>query len=103
LLNLVEEPFDQVACPIEIGAKADRVFPISFRRNVRSCSLLASLLPDPVGVIATIREQHRMGKQGAEEDRTQPVVVRLTGSESEMDRQTIAVHDRVHLAAQTSS
>ena len=33
LLDLVEEPFDQVACAIQIRAEADRVFAISFRRE----------------------------------------------------------------------
>jgi hypothetical protein len=39
-------------------------------------------------------------KQGAEENRTQPVVMRLTGHEGEMDRQTVGVHHRVNLAGQ---
>src|SRR5581483_8709431 len=56
LLDLVEEPFDQIACAIQIRTEADRVFAISFRRNVRPCSLLAGKLPDPVGVVAAIRE-----------------------------------------------
>ena len=56
LLNLVEEPFDQVARAIQIRAEADRVFTISFRRNVRPCSLLAGKRPDPVRVVSTIRE-----------------------------------------------
>ena len=64
--------------------------------------LLASKLPDPVGVIAAIREQHRLWKQGAEENRAQPVVVRLTRREGEMDRQAIGVHDRVNLAGQAT-
>jgi hypothetical protein len=37
-------------------------------------------------------------KQGADENRTQPIVVGLTGPEGEMDRQAIGVHDRVNLA-----
>jgi hypothetical protein len=37
-------------------------------------------------------------KQGAEENRTQPIVVRLAGREREMDRQAIGVHHRVNLA-----
>jgi len=56
LLDLVEEPFDQVPRTIQIRAEADRVFAISFRRNVRPCPLLAGKLPDPVRVVSTIRE-----------------------------------------------
>src|ERR1700757_1082552 len=85
LLDLVEEPFDQVARAIQIRAEADRVFAIAFRRNVRPCALLTGKLPDPVRVVSPIREQHRSWKQGAEKDRTQPIVVRLTRREGEMD------------------
>jgi hypothetical protein len=35
---------------------------------------------------STIREQHRLRKQGAEKSRTQPIVVRFAGREREMDR-----------------
>ena len=49
-------------------------------------------------VVAAIREQHRLGKQGAEENRTKPIVMRLTGREGEMDREAIGVNDRVNLA-----
>lgn len=83
-----------------MGAKADRVSAISFRRNVRLWSLLVSNLPDPAGVIAAIREQHRWRKQGAEANQAQPAVMRLAGAWSELDRQTIAVHDRVKRAGQ---
>ena len=66
------------------------------------CTLLAGKLPDPVGVAAAIREQHRLGKQGAEENRTKPVL-RLTWREREMDRQAIGVHDRMNLTGQAPS
>ena len=103
LLDLVEEPFDEIARTIQIRAEADRVFAISLRRNVRPCSLLAGKLPDPVRVVSTIREQHRLWKQGAEQNRTQPIVMNLTGREGEMDWQAIGVHDRVNLARQAPS
>jgi hypothetical protein len=100
LLDLVEEPFDQVARTIQIGAKADWVFAISFRRDARPSALLSGEFPDPVRVVSTIREQHRLWEQGAEQNRTQPIVMRFTGSEGEMDRQAIGVHRRVNLARQ---
>ena len=98
LLDLIEEPFDQVACAIKIRAEADRVVAISFRRDVRPCSLLAGKLPDPVSVVSTIREQHRSWEQGAEKNGTQPIVMRLTRREGEMERETIGVNDRMNLA-----
>ena len=59
--------------------------------------------PYPIRVVSAICKQHRLWKQGAEEHRTQPIVVRLTGREGEMDRQAIGVHDRVNLAGQAPS
>jgi hypothetical protein len=47
---LLKNRFDQVARSIQIGAKADWVFAISFRRNVRPNSLLSDKLPDPICV-----------------------------------------------------
>ena len=49
------------------------------------------------------QEQHRLRKQCAEQNRTQPVVMRLTGREGEIDRQAIGVHHRVNLAGQATS
>ena len=65
---LVEEPFDQVPCAIQIRAEADRVFAISLRWMFGPCALLADKLPDPVRAVAAIREQHRLGEQRAEEN-----------------------------------
>jgi hypothetical protein len=103
LLDLVEEPFDQVARAVQIRAKTDRVFAIALRWDIGPRALLAGELPDPIRVVSTICEQHRLRKQGAEKNRTQPIVVRLTGRQSEMDRQAIAVHDRVNLTRQAPS
>ena len=56
LLDLVEEPFDQVARAVQVRAEADRVFAIALRRDVGPRALLARKLPDPVCVVSTIRE-----------------------------------------------
>jgi hypothetical protein len=51
------------------------------------CPFLSSKLPDPIRVVSTIREQHRLRKQRAEQSRTQPIVVRFAWREREMDWQ----------------
>jgi hypothetical protein len=51
-------------------------------------------------VVSTIREQHRLRKQRAEQSRTQPIVVRFAWREREMDWQAIGVRHRVNLARQ---
>jgi hypothetical protein len=53
VLDLVEEPFDQVASPVEIWAEAQRLCPISFWWDIRPCTVLASKGSDPIGVIAS--------------------------------------------------
>jgi hypothetical protein len=61
-------------------------------------ALLAGEFPDPIRVVSAIREQHRLRKQGAEKNRAQPIIVRLTGREGEMDGQAIGINHRVNLA-----
>src|SRR5437762_274631 len=58
LLDLVEEPLDQIARTIEVGAEADRLRPVPSRRNVRPCAVLAYKCPDPISVKPPISEQH---------------------------------------------
>jgi hypothetical protein len=51
--------------------------------------LLTGKLPHPIRIVSPICKQHCLWKQGAEENRTQLVVVRFTGREGEMDRQAM--------------
>ena len=48
LFDPVEEPLDLVARAIEIGAEADRIAAIAFRRDVGPRALLNGKLSDPV-------------------------------------------------------
>jgi hypothetical protein len=59
LLDLAEEPLDQITCAVQIGTEADRLAAIAFRRNICPCALLTDEGPDPVGVISSICQQHR--------------------------------------------
>jgi hypothetical protein len=56
LLDLVEEPFDQVARAIQVRAETGKVFAIALRWDVGPRALLAGQIPDPVGVVSAIRE-----------------------------------------------
>ena len=58
LVDPVEEPFDLVASAVEIGAEADRIAAIAFRRDVGPRPLFHGKLSYPVGVIATVGKQH---------------------------------------------
>src|SRR5215469_15222550 len=56
LLDLVEEPLDQVARAVQVRAEADRVLAIALRWDVGPRALLAGQSPDPVCVVSAIRE-----------------------------------------------
>jgi predicted phosphate transport protein (TIGR00153 family) len=88
---------------IRLEEQVDQLHDHGRKQLFRPCSLLTGELPDPIRVVSTIREQHRLWKQDAEENRTQPVIMRFTGREGEMDRQAIGVHHRVNLAGQAPS
>jgi len=64
LIQLSREKRVAIMCAEEIGAEADRGFAVSYRRNVRPGPLLASKLPDPVGVAAAIRERRQRAPRG---------------------------------------
>lgn len=46
LLDLIEEPLDQIVVPVEIGAKADRVLAITLWWDVRQCASFGDKCPD---------------------------------------------------------
>jgi hypothetical protein len=59
--------------------------------------------PDPVRVVAAICKQPRATREVSQQDREEPVVVRLTSSEAELHRQTIAVYHDMNLAGQPTT
>ena len=63
LLDLVEEPLDQVAVAVEIGAEADRVLAIACGRDVRPRAPFVDKCPDPVRVVAAICQQSRAPRE----------------------------------------
>ena len=59
LLDLVEEPLDQVARPVEMGTEADGLLAVQLRTYVGPGALLVDERSDSVGIVATIRQHHR--------------------------------------------
>jgi hypothetical protein len=84
LLEFVEEPFDQIARAIEVRAEAYWVLAIAFRRDVCPRAFLTGQLPDPVGIISSICQQHRSRTQSVQKFETKPVVVRFSSREAEV-------------------
>jgi hypothetical protein len=103
LLDLVEEPLDQVASPVEIRAEADRVIAIASRWDVCPNALLGSKGSDPVRVIAAVGEEHCSRLQAREEPACKPIVVSFPGRERQPERQAVAVDHRMNLAGESAS
>src|SRR5262245_54757687 len=70
LLDLVEEPLDQITVAVKVGTEADRVLAIAFRRDVCPRALIAGERSDPVRVISSICQQHGSWLQSGQEHRT---------------------------------
>ena len=103
LFDSVEEPLDLVASAVEIGTEADRIAAIAFRWNVGPRALLHGKLSDPVGIIATIRKQHRPGFQSRQQFSGESNVMCLAGAQRQPYRQTIAIDHRMNFARQAAA
>jgi hypothetical protein len=93
--DTAEEPLHQVAVAVEIGAEADRVLAIALGWVIHPRSLFGDKCPDPVRVVAAICQQPRATSELSQQDRSEPVVMRLTTSETEPNRQIVAVHNDI--------
>jgi len=100
LLDPIEEPLDPVTGAIEI--RAEGIAAIAFWRDVCPCAFLHDKLSDPIGVIATVCEQHRSGFQTRQEFAREPIVVGLAGAQGQPDRQAPVIYECMNLAGQTA-
>jgi hypothetical protein len=58
--------------------------------------MLADKRSDPVGIIASVSQQHCSRLQAGQEFRGKPVVVRFARCEREPDRQAAAIYHRMY-------
>jgi len=59
LLDLVEEPLDQITVAVKLGTEADRVFAVALGWDIRPRAPFGDKCPDPVRVVAAICQQLR--------------------------------------------
>jgi hypothetical protein len=103
LLDLIEEPFNEVAGAVEVRAEADRLFAVPLRWNIPPRAPLSNKRPDPVRVTATVRQQQGLRTKSAQEPRAEAVVVCLAGREAKLHRQALAVYDSVDFGAEPTA
>jgi hypothetical protein len=103
MLDLFEEPLDQISGSVEIRAETDRLVAIASWRDIGPGASLGGMGPDPVGVIAPVRQQHRSRFQARQKLACKPIVVCLTSRQGEPDRQAIRIDQCVNLAGQPAA
>lgn len=103
VLDLVEEPFDQVACAVEVGAEADWLFAIASWRNVGPSALIGDKGSDSVRIIPSVGQHHRFRIQAREKCASEPIIVRFPGCQRKPHRQAICIDYCVNLAGQPAS
>jgi hypothetical protein len=58
VLDVIEEPFDQISGAVKIWAEADRLVVIASMRDVGPNALLGGKGSDPVGIVTPVGQQH---------------------------------------------
>jgi len=103
MLDLVEEPFYQIAGSIEIRAEADRLATITPWWDVGPSALLGGECSDPIRIITSVGQHHCFRLQTREKFASKPIIVRFAGCQREPHRQAIGIDQRVNLAGQPAS
>jgi hypothetical protein len=102
MLDLIKEPLDQISGSIQIRAEADRLVAIAPRWSIGPSAPLVGECSDPLGVVASVRQQHRSRFQTREELACEPIVVCFASRQCELDRQAIRIDKRMNLTGQTA-
>src|SRR3569832_2340670 len=86
LFDPVEEPLDLVTSSIEIGTEADRTAAVAFRRDVGPRAFLDHEFSNPIGVIATVYQQHQSWLHARLEFSSKSIVVGFARGLRKSDR-----------------
>jgi hypothetical protein len=103
LFDLVEEPFDEVALPVQPAGKDEPSLSVAARRNVGKHLLLGRTRPDGGCVVALVGEQDAAARHRLDQGLGLDAVVDLAGSQRQADRAAFGVDKRVDLARKTAS
>lgn len=95
VLQLREEPLDQVTLVIQPFAKVGFRPPAGPGRDIGERSFLAERCPDTIGVIRLIREDYRSGTNMVQQIVSGLAIMALPGGKFQSDREALPVHDRV--------
>lgn len=103
MLQLGEEPLDEVALAVEPLAEARLPLAVALRRDVGCGALVLDQLADAVGVVGLVGQHDAARAEMIEQRVGDLAVVRLPGGQAEPDREPLRVDDNVYLGRKAAS
>ena len=103
MLQLGEEPLDQVALAVEASAEARLPAPVALGRDVGRSALVLDQLADAVSVVGLVRQHDGARAEMVEQRVCDLAVMRLPGGQAEPDRETLRVDDDVDLGREPAA
>ena len=103
MLQLGEEPLDQVTLAVEPLAEAGLPAPVALRRYVGRGTLVLDQFADAVSVVGLVRQYDGVGAEMIEQRVGDLPIVRLPSGQAEPDWETLRVDDDVDLGREAAS
>lgn len=103
VLELGEEPLDQVALAVETLAEAWFPAPVAFGRDIGRGTLVLDQLADAVGVIGLVGQHDSARAKMIEQGVGDLPVVRLPGGQPEPNWEALCVDDDVDLGREPAA
>lgn len=95
VLQLGEEPLDQVALSVEVLAEAGFAAPVALWRDVGRSALILDQFADAVGVVGLVRQDNSVRAEVVEQRIDDLPVMRLPSGQAEPDREALRIDDDV--------
>ena len=103
MLQLGEEPLDEVALAVEPLAEAGLQAPVALGRDVGRGTLVLDQFADAVGVVGLVGQHDGARAEVVKQLVGDLPVVRLPGSQAEPDREPLRINDDVDLGREPAA
>ena len=103
VLQLGEEPLDQIALAVEAFAEAGFPFTVALRWDVGRGAFVLDQLADAVGIIGLVRQHDGARAEMVEQRVGDLPVVGLSSGQAEPDREALRVDDDVDLGREPAA
>ena len=103
VLQLGEEPFDQIALTIELLTEARLPFPIGFGRDVGRSALFLDQRADAISIVGLVGEHDHVRPKVVEQIVRDLAIMCLPSGQAEPDREALRIDDRVDFGRESAS